>query len=176
MSTKRKYTQYSREEKLDAISKILSGARGITETSRLINVASSSIKLWVSKFKLYGEASLERRYSVNNRDFKLSVIMDIVNNGLSLSEASLKYNLSTYAISSWRSKIEDQGISGLDSKIKGRKAKVMKTTEPHKNVSKRSQTDLEKELEYLRAENAYLKKLAALVQEKRSQKNGKKSK
>ncbi len=176
MSTKRKYTQYSKEEKLDAMSNILSGAKGITETSRLLNVSTSSLEQWVRKLKLYGEASLERRYTINNSDFKFSVIMDIVNNGLSLNEASLKYNLSTYAISSWRSRLEDQGISGLDSRIKGRKAKVMKTTESPKNVSKRTQTDLEKELEYLRAENAYLKKLAALVQEKRSQKNGKKSK
>ena len=52
--------------------------------------------------------------------------------------------------------------------IKSKKKKEKKTTTPHE--------ELLKELEYLRAENAYLKKLQALVEERIVRESGKEPK
>ena len=54
------------------------------------------------------------------------------------------------------------------SKPKSQSRSTNPALSPEKSVAEMSPEDLRQELEYLRAENAYLKKLDALVQEKKS--------
>jgi transposase len=63
-----------------------------------------------------------------------------------------------------------EGSAGLYSEHRGRMKKQLRNPDV-----KSSSEDIEKELEYLRAENAYLKKLHALVQERIFRESGKKS-
>ncbi|MGW6384345.1 helix-turn-helix domain-containing protein, partial [Peribacillus butanolivorans] len=85
--------------------------------------------------------------------------------GASISETTVHYNLpSDSTLLKWANQLKEGGIDALKSKKKGRLSmeKETKKTSPAKG----SQVALLAELEYLRAENAYLKKLNALVQEK----------
>ncbi len=77
------------------------------------------------------------------------------------------------AIGQWERQYHAEGVDALASKPRGR-SKAMAAPRPPKSGTlkvpdeNRPQKDLLKELEYLRAENAYLKKLDALIQEKKA--------
>jgi transposase len=71
----------------------------------------------------------------------------------------------------WLKRHEQGGEASLSARPRGRpkvKEIMNKPFEPsNKDISELSAQELIRELQYLRAENAYLKKLQALVQSKR---------
>jgi transposase-like protein len=83
--------------------------------------------------------------------------------GLSQSEVALTFNISSPAlISHWHKAYRLHGMSGLTPKPKGRGA-MTKPVITNKPDDEKTPTELKRELQYLRAENAYLKKLDALL-------------
>ena len=73
----------------------------------------------------------------------------------------------------WERRYHAGGVDALASKPRGRPKTMADSKPPELGALKvpdanRSHKDLLKELEYLRAENAYLKKLDALIQEKKA--------
>jgi transposase-like protein len=85
--------------------------------------------------------------------------------GTSPNETAAIFNISSPAlIRKWRIQVDSQGIDALKSKKKGRptvKKKTKKTTAVSGSVEA-----LQAEIDHLRMEVAYLKKLNALVQKK----------
>lgn len=89
------------------------------------------------------------------------MITTLLKQGLSQSETALKFNISSPAlISHWHNAYRLYGISGLTPKAKGRIA-MSKLYITNKPDEEKTLAELERENEYLRAENAYLKKLDA---------------
>ncbi|MFI9655287.1 helix-turn-helix domain-containing protein, partial [Guyparkeria sp. GHLCS8-2] len=89
---------------------------------------------------------------------------------------SAAFNIATPAtLLQWQRAFAEGGMAALDPKRRGRPPKMAKH-KPHtpplpqrrKAPENMTPKELNDELEYLRAENDYLKKLKALVQEKRS--------
>ena len=76
-------------------------------------------------------------------------------------------------VASWAKHYEEDGYNGLIDKKKGRPS-MRKKKSIKKDDSEKSREELLEELEYLRAENEYLKKLDALVQERKAQERKKK--
>ena len=124
----------------------------------------------------------QRQYSP---EFKLSVIMDMRNNGLSYSEIVRKYSLGDPRMSGARGLIKiweriylEEGPEGFTKERRGRASKMtgVKKGRPPK-LKPEVQDDLiaenqrlKERLEYLEAENEYLKKLRALIQEEEARK------
>jgi len=98
-------------------------------------------------------------------DFKLNVVKDIKDNYLSLSEASLKYSIGYTMIRKWYKIYLTEGAEALGIERRGRKKGDVITGRPPK-IKEEIKDDLIAENERLRMENAYLKKLNALVQAK----------
>jgi len=99
---------------------------------------------------------------------------DVLNNCLSFHAVALKYGISQSTAYQWVQLVKQEGFSSLKEtrqgcpiKIRGRPKKKHPQTELEK---------LEEELRYLRAENAYLKKVRALVQGRLLRESGKQSK
>ncbi len=91
-------------------------------------------------------------------------------NHWSISYTSIVHNMSSPGtISTWLTQFERFGLSGLQPKKQGRKMKKNQKQETIKPTEQMSLEELREELEYRRAENAYLKKLDALLQEKERQ-------
>lgn len=125
-------------------------------------------QLWV-RYQSEGPSGLLKKRNVKaDYAFKLQVIRDIEENHLTLVEASLKYNVSANRIYVWQRIARVQGYDAL--------ATIMPCGRPPKNDMGRPRkkkleemTELEllqlrvKELE---AENALLKKVKALVEER----------
>lgn len=127
------------------------------------------------------ETANPQEYSAN---FKLRVILDVLNNGLSIHEAVRKYwdvtshvDIDRYrkTVRTWRRLYEQKGANGFMKDSTPRK-KVSQSNVPELTPTiKSSEYDLAAllaENEYLRMENMYLKKLRALIlkeeQEKRA--------
>jgi transposase len=138
-------------------------------------VTDSNIRLWVGFYRLYGKDGLKgRKYQNYDVSFKLKVVQTIAKEFLSLKTACARFNIPSEAtIVKWKKGYESEGAIGLNNKPKGRPPKMKPPIKPKAKKSSKPLTredELLKELEYLRAENALLKKLQALVQADKKQK------
>jgi len=75
-------------------------------------------------------------------------------------------------LSKWYKIYQEFGIDGLKLDRRGRHYKMAKKSKTSNET--KTKEELEKELEYLRAENEYLKKLNALVQKRKGRQPKKK--
>ena len=118
-------------------------------------------------------------------EFKIAVIMDMRENHLSYRETARKYNIGSNEsqgkdrLRGWERIYLEEGAAGLMAERRGRKS----TGRPWKQPLNKSMEEdliaenqrLKERIEYLEAENEYIKKLSALVYAE-EQKSGKKRK
>ena len=100
-------------------------------------------------------------------EFKQKVVEDVRNNGLSYREAMRKYEVTgCERIKKWERIYLEEGPEGLYIERRGRSCTATGTQKGRKpQLDKRVEEDLIAENQRLRAENAYLKNLQALVLE-----------
>ena len=95
-------------------------------------------------------------------------------NHLSATETAIHFNLGTHSVVlKWERIYYEEGPQGLYKERRGRN-KNMSSKPRKKKLSKEKEEDLIEEVQRLRMENAYLKKLQALVQERTKPKQSKK--
>ncbi len=123
---------------------------------------------WIFRYNQLGSAGLESKQNTYySPAFKLKVLRAIEKHGLSLPQACVKFSIGGDAtLINWQRKFKEFGQDGLSIKPKCQKpmekpkyAKKLKFKHPLTR-----EQELLLELESLRAENAYLKKLQALIQ------------
>lgn len=138
--------------------------------SREYNVSSGQIRYWAQIYSIHGASGLSSPLlnpSVNN---KLSILTAMYKNNWSLNYTSAKFKLSSPGtLLRWQRDYDTFGLPGLQPKQKGRKVKQKPTVKKTKSTQEMTEKELREELEYLRTENAVLKKLEALAQKKRTQ-------
>lgn len=165
-------SKYSKAFKLKVVQTYLSGKQGQNLVSDEFNINRSQVKEWVSAYKHNGEAGLtprssNRRYSA---EFKLSVIAYRHRHNLSLLETAKHFNIASFStLHVWEQRYNHQGIHALidrrgDDKMKPQPKNPYITDKP---VAQMTAEELMRELQYRRTENAYLKKLDALIQQKK---------
>lgn len=101
-------------------------------------------------------------------EFKQQVIEDMRDNNLGYNETMRKYKITAKeAISQWERIYLEEGPEGLYVERRGRGSKIGASNigRPRK-MDKKVEEDLIAEVQRLRMENAYLKKLNALVQQR----------
>lgn len=134
------------------------------------------IRKWAKVYDLYGESGLEHRSRHWTYGDKIKAVRRVLD-GESYGEVahSLGMPIETQVMT-WHRKYLELGWDGLKLDGRGRKRKMgNKPTKPSKSKSQSDEiVELRKRLEYLEAENAYLKKLAALVQQRKAQEQKKK--
>ena len=160
--------KYDYAFKLECVELVLASHYSCESVSKEKGANKSNIRKWVGFYKRYGKTGLLPRKNQNySADFKLKVLKSLDNNYLSLSEACLKFNITSESvIIKWQRDFANFGIDGLAQKPKGR-PKSMNNFKRKKHKSDKPLTreeELLKEIESLRCENALLKKLQALIQ------------
>ena len=103
-----------------------------------------------------------------SKEFKSQITNRILNNHESINSVAIDIELASNGIlHNWLSKFKENGYNVVEKK-KGRKPKSMtKLKKNDKTLSEKEKIkQLEEENLYLKAENEYLKKLRALVQER----------
>ena len=162
--------RYDLDFKMQVIAYYRQGHTGLA-TSEKFKVDSKLVQKWVKQYQSGGIDAIRPKTSKAkySSEFKHHVITTMLKEGLSQSEVALTFNISSPAlISHWHKVYRQQGMSGLITKPKGRTA-MSKPFITDKPDDEKTPAELKRELEYLRAENAYLKKLDALLKQKKKQ-------
>ena len=155
---------------------------GYGTIAKQFGVQDSTIRRMLSRYELHGIDGI--KHPSKNRKYSAELKLEIINRayqGESKSSLSFEYNLpGECLIISWMKKYEELGYNGLEDK-QGRprgRPKIMtkkeKKNTPLTNDEREELIRLRKEKEYLEMENAYLKKLDALVKERLEQQKRKK--
>ena len=121
--------------------------------------------LW-GRYQLEGQAGLLKKKNIN-ADFALkkTIVLDVEENHLTLHAASLKYGASSQRISVWLKMYREHGWTAFEVvKKRGRPPGMGR---PRKNSKPLTELErLRKENMELKTENALLKKVRALVEER----------
>jgi len=159
-------SKYSQSFKIIAAKEYLGGIPS-RQLSLKLNIPARQIRYWGQVYSLNGEHSfLPCFYDV---DKKLKILTRMKVERWSIGHTSAFFNLSSPGtLFVWLRNYEALGVDGLYPKKRG---KPMKKPSPAKTKpsTDMNESELRDELEYLRAENAVLKKFEALLQEKRLQ-------
>ena len=169
-------SKYSDEFKLKVIKYCIEEFHGYGNTAKYFNIPSSeTVRRWCKHYEAHGIEGISK-YKNNKYDgkFKQKVVEYMHENHLSASETSIYFNLpQEVAVLKWERIYYEEGPQGLYVDRRGRN-KNMSSKPRKKKLSKENEEDLIEEVQRLRMENAYLKKLQALVQERTKPKHPKK--
>ena len=127
--------------------------------------AEQLTKLWILYQRDGRKVLCRQEYTRSDATFRYKVVLDIEKNGISLVQASIKYGVSVSRLGVWLSTYRAGGIEALSTTKKrgrppgmGRPKKVQK---PETELER-----LRREVQELKTENALLKKVKALVEER----------
>ena len=168
--------KFSKEEKLVAVNRYLAGEGSLRGIADSIGADPGNFRTWLKQFEYKGEEAFEKAYTTYSASDKLDVLKYMQEQRTSTRETAAIFNIkSPTTILKWQALYKDGGVDALQPKKKGRQSMKKKGTK-QTTLSEGSLEDLQAEVEYLRAENAYLKKLKALVQEREASEHKKKRK
>lgn len=155
---------YSTELKLEIVQKYLQGSVGVKQLAEKYHIGSKAdIQKWLAAYRENGISGLCTTHGTYTGDFKISVVEYMQNKGASIRETAAHFNIpSPQTVSKWECIYYEQGKEALCKERRGKanKMRIKKPRKPKKNE------DLLAEVQRLRMENEYLKKLNALIQER----------
>jgi transposase len=161
-------SKHSARFKRSVVKDYLSGKRGGSgEVAYRHGVDRGTVRKWVAGWRAHGEAAFRKKYSQYDAPFKLKVLQLMEVRTLSCREAAAVFDIrDPSAIGRWKRQYDSGGIEALQPRPRGRSVKQPKSSpppDPSRGDEARTKEELLKELNYLRMENAYLKKLDALI-------------
>ena len=149
--------------------RMLEDGYSINHICKMFGIGNKRLQyLWIL-YQTYGSSVLHRKhYAQISIELKQQIVLDIEKNHLTLVQASLKYGVSATRLSVWLKVFREQDIDALlVSKKRGRP--------PGMGRPRKKKPEEMTELELLRVrvrqleiENALLKKVKALVEERRA--------
>lgn len=141
---------------------------GMSYIHRTYGISETRLSVLWDNYKRFGESSLKRKKTNRNVpvDIKLQAILDYEEKGLSSLAVQSKYDISASALYAWRKIYHTGGIKALSIDRKDKPPTIMgrpkkKTLEQMTELER-----LQKENQELKTENALLKKVKALVEER----------
>ncbi|MBQ7194460.1 MAG: transposase [Bacteroidales bacterium] len=154
--------KYYYPEKMAAI-ELLKEGKSRNAVSRITGIGYHALTLFWHRYQQDGHMSLMDRSGpyFYDEEVKVNLIRDYLENGLPLTAVSLKYNIPCQTILRWKAAYERDGLNGLKDRRKGLTKKKERTQAELDELEM-----LRKRNEYLEAENALLKKVRALVEER----------
>lgn len=163
--------KHSLETKIKAIKYVLERHGGQRASARKFGVHHTCLHQWIAIYQIHGVDGLAIKQRTYPGEFKLSVVDCILKHHLSYRAGAARFNIpSVSTVKQWIKIYQEKGAQALFSDQRGG-AKIMKTKIPAIDDStyldKLSPEEMATQLRYLQAENDYLKKFLALVQEKK---------
>lgn len=163
--------KYSKEFKLECVKKYKNGERMGHPSGSTYKTFMDKVRNWVRIYTALGEAALEHRTTKRTWQDKMKMIERVIE-GESFTEVAVSNGIQGSLLSKWYKIYQRLGADGLKLDHRGRPPKMVKKPKPPNQP--KTQKELEQELEELRAENEYLKKLSALVQKRKDRQPKKK--
>ncbi len=166
-------TKFSTDEKIQAVTRYQNGSESVKSIAKSLRLHHTVLLNWIKQYEYHGEEAFKKSYTSYPVQFKLDVLNYMNEFGTSVRETAAVFNIASHStILSWQRSLELHGMDALQPKKKGRSS-MKKESNKRKNqeVVEGSVEALHAEVERLRMENAYLKKLNALVQTKEKSPN-----
>ena len=162
MSRKRKYSD---EFRLSVVKEYLSGTNGGFETlSRKYEMPQAQLRRWVHLYEQHGAEGLFKVSATYSGEFKIHVVEYMHEKQMSIVETANHFCIPSHStVIKWERIYYEEGPEALLEERRGRKKKNVNENE-----------DLLAEVQRLRMENEYLKKLNALVLEREKSEQKKK--
>lgn len=162
-------SKYSASFKLAVVEHYLTSSAGYQTVGHHHGIDRAVVRKWVAFYRLHGGASLQKKHTYYSAAFKLSVLQHMWTHMLSHIQTAAVFDIRSLAmVGQWERLYHSGGIDALTTRPRGRpKTMPVSRTPPPSSLpveDTRSRDDLLAELNYLRMENAYLKKLEALMQ------------
>lgn len=161
-------SKYSAQFKRSVVKDYLSGRGGSSEdVARRHGIDNGTVRKWVAAWRVHGNEAFRKKYSHYDARFKLKVLRFMLSKSLSCRETAAVFDIRNPAsIGVWKRQYDSGGMQALQPRSRARTVKQPKSPLPP-DVSRpdeaRTKEELLEELNYLRMENAYLKKLDALI-------------
>jgi transposase len=156
--------KFTKEEKINIVLRYINGNNSMNKVAKEENISHSELSAWVLLYEHHGIEGFIKRYTSYSLQFKMDVLNYMDEQGISYRKTAAIFNLSSYSmIRSWRLQLNPDGLKAHQSKTKelpSMKKETKKVTQTEDSVKV-----LEARIKQLEMENAYLKKLNALVQE-----------
>jgi transposase len=175
-------TKYTEQFKLEVVQDYLSsGSAGLRAVAQRYGIPSHfMVRKWVLAYQVHGNVGQSGKRSQYSAEFKLSVLQYMWDNQLSMLQSAVRFNIRDHGmVGRWEHAYREGGFEALAPGSRG-KPKLMATAVPKSDGpiddDKRSREELLAEVNQLRMELAYLKKLEALVQARPKQAPKKKRK
>ncbi|WP_420794213.1 IS3 family transposase [Providencia rettgeri] len=157
--------KYSTEFKQQVVQHYLNSDDGAKKTAKLFGVDHGAVRRWTEHWKVNGVEGFSIPTRSYSAEFKESVILWMKEHNQSSRKAAAQFRIAAACtVSKWERLYREGGIIALSDKRKERPMKPKKCKALNKepiNPPPEFQS-VEEELEYLRAENAYLKKPSSL--------------
>lgn len=163
-------SNFTVENRIQMVLRYLNGNESIKEISRQVQINKSVLSGWIRLYEQHGSEAFLKNYTRYSTEFKMDVLNYMNETGTSSVDTAAIFNISSPGmIRNWRTKWKQGGIDALQLKKKGRPSmkKETKNSEPKKAAPTPVEGTVEAlkaKIERLEMENAYLKKLNALVQ------------
>lgn len=164
-------TKYSTDFKQRVVRYHEQNCVGTETTAIKFEVDQSAVRKWLSAYKHHGLAGLKRQPGQYSVPFKLQVLETMKKEHWSFRQTCAFFNIPAFStVSTWLRLYTEGGADALIHRPRGRPMSRAKKPRPSESKPLASLTpeEMQEELEFLRAENAYLKKREALIQAKRS--------
>lgn len=166
--------RYSEEVKLSAAQEYCLGQEGIEAVAQRHGVDPHALRRWAAAYRLHGASGVRAKRTRYSASFKQTVLQHMKQENLSYRQAAAWFDIRNFnIIARWARQYDVQGLVALSA---GEPARMVCRPKPASPDATRTREDLLKELQFLRMENAYLKKLDALVQAKQKSAQQKKRK
>lgn len=168
----RKNKKHDFDFRLRIVKEVMRGRHTPGSISQKAGIRKSMVQRWVSFYRRYGIEGLQPISNSYSADFRLNVVQTMKAESLSLIQASLRFRIpSVSTLLNWVRIHDSHGPERLAALSKGRPSTMPR--KPKKPLTREEQ--LLEELADLRAENAYLKKLQALIQSESEKEGNRKS-
>ncbi|MCR8646035.1 IS3 family transposase, partial [Paenibacillus sp. N1-5-1-14] len=156
--------KFTAKEKIVAVQCYLNGTEGYKCLASQFGIEQKTFHYWIRKYKYHEEKAFEDDYTSYTTEFKLGVLNYINDQGTSIRETAAIFNLSTPTVLlSWIKKMNLGGLDALESKKKGRPSMKKDIKTQPKQVPVAGSTEaLQAEIQRLRMENEYFKKVERL--------------
>ena len=165
--------KYSFEEKLEAVMRVVEDGMSLRDSAKILGTAKEHVRRWVMRYQQFGEAGLLLKHYNYTGEFKVSVVEYMHENHLSLAEAAVRFGIPTdVTVGKWERIYYEEGPQGLYKDNRGRKPKMSSNKCSKQKLDHQTEEDLIAEVQRLRMENEYLKKVQALVQQRIARENG----
>ncbi|GAB7531795.1 hypothetical protein PS3A_42090 [Pseudomonas sp. 3A(2025)] len=156
--------KYSTQFKITAVKDYIDGIDGFRKVAKRQAIDVSLLRRWVASYQALGAAGLRSRGHHYSAAFKLSVIQCRYEQQLSLREVAARFGLGySSCVGIWERQYYSGGLLALNASKRTRSVTMPKKQSAHdvhaQDDDSKSLEQLKAELEYLRMENAYLKKL-----------------